>query len=386
MRIVLAGDGGLWQLTGPGGVELSVENLRTAQPAERELLPHLPAFTGRVVIPHTGGSPLIPAVIAALNPGATVELVELDQHDARLLREKLAPLPNVRVLCAADAEPADAPHQAGVLLLTERLDRLVAFDFIERLDHILPAGSPIIALQPKKRAPDFAHKIEQHLLKRRTLQANRGVMIVQGVSGGDPAAWTPRAHEFEASTPTEKIRLVTRPGVFAHTRPDSGGLALAELAVVQTGQKILELGCGCGLVGLLLAARLKDAADFVLVDSNARAVDCARRGVELNGFHGLRVEHADIFQPEPASFDVVLGNPPYYAQRRIAEYFIEVAARALRPGGVLWLVTKHGDEIEQMAVDLHFQVETLHRRGYDISVCRKSAGDLPATPENRVEL
>ena len=218
------------------------------------------------------------------------------------------------------------------------------------------------------------------------LQANRGVMIVQGVSGGDPAAWTPRAHEFEASTPTEKIRLVTRPGVFAHTRPDSGGLALAELAVVQPGQKILELGCGCGLVGLLLAARLKDAAEFVLVDSNARAVACAQRGMELNGFHGLRAEHADIFQPEAASFDVVLGNPPYYAQRRIAEYFIEVAARALRPGGVLWLVTKHGDEIEQMAVDLHFQVETLHRRGYDISVCRKSAGDLPATPDDRVEL
>ena len=77
-----------------------------------------------------------------------------------------------------------------------------------------------------------------------------------------------------------------------------------------------------------------------------------------------------MFEPEAASFDCVLGNPPYYAQRRIAEYFIEVAARALRPSGVLWLVTKHGDEIEQMAVALQFQVETLHRRGYDISVCR----------------
>lgn len=386
MRIALAGDGGIWRLAGPGGVELSVENLRLAQPAEIQLLPHLPAFTGRVVIPHTGGSPLIPAVIAALNPAATVEVIELDLHVARLLREKLAPLTNLQVLCAPDAEPADAPHQAGVLLLTERLDRLLAFDFIERLDHILPAGSPIIALQPKKRAVDFVHKIEQHLLKRRTLQANRGVMIVQGVSGGAPAAWTPRAHEFDASTPTEKIRLLTRPGVFAHTRPDSGGLALAELAVVQPGQKVLELGCGCGLVGLLLAARLKDAAEFVLVDSNARAVVCAQRSIELNGFLGLRVEHTDVLQPEPASFDVVLGNPPYFAQRRIAEYFIEVAVKALRPGGVLWLVTKHGDEIEQLAIGLHFQVETLHRRGYDISVCRKSAGDLPATPENSVEL
>jgi len=106
----------------------------------------------------------------------------------------------------------------------------------------------------------------------------------------------------------------------------------------------------------------------------------------LNGFHGLRVEHTDVLQPEAASFDVVLGNPPYFAQRRIAEYFIEVAVKALRPDGVLWLVTKHGAEIELLANTLHFQVETLHRRGYDISVCRKSTGELPANPETPVEL
>ena len=371
MRIELAGDGGIWQLLGPGGVEISVEHLRQAQPAEMALLPHLPAFAGRVVIPHTGGSPLIPAVIAVLNPAAVVEVVELDQHDARLLREKLSTLRNVRVLCAADVEKVDSLRQSGVLLLSDRIDRLLAFDFIERLDHVLPAGSPLITLMPKKRSADFAQKLEQHLLKRRVLKSNQGVMVIQGVSGGDPAAWTPRAHEFDASTPTEKIRLTTRPGVFAHTRPDSGGLALAESAQVQVGQKILELGCGCGLVGLLLAARLKDAAEFVLVDSNARAVACAQRSIALNGFQGLRVEHADVFQADAGAFDVVLGNPPYYAQRRIAEYFLSVGARALRPGGVLWLVTKHGAEIEEMALALQFQVETQHRRGYDISVCQK---------------
>ena len=337
------------------------------------LLPHLPAFNGRVVIPHTGGSPLVPAVIAALNPAANVELVELDQHDARLLREKLSTLRNVRVLCAADAGPVDSLRQSGVLLLTERLDRLLAFDYLERLDCILPAGSPLIAMIPKKRATDFAYKLEQHFLKRRTLHSDRHVVVVQGVAGGEPASWTPRLHEFEASTPTEKVRLCTRPGVFAHARADSGGLALAESVEVQPGQKILELGCGCGLVGLLLAARLNSATEFVLVDSNARAVECARRGVELNGFAGIHVEHTDEFVAEVGAFDCVLGNPPYFAQRRIAEYFIEVAARALRPGGMLWLVSKHGVEIEQLAAACRFTVETRHRRGYDISVCRKPA-------------
>jgi 16S rRNA (guanine1207-N2)-methyltransferase len=373
ISIRLAGEGQPWRLAGPGGVEVRVENLREAKPAEMALLPHLPAFDGRVVIPHTGGSPLVPAVIAALNPAAMVEVVEQDQRDARLLCAKLAPLRNVRVLCAADAEKLESPCQAGVLLLTDRLDRLLAFDFIERLDHILPAGSPVLALMTKKRAADLGHKLEQHLLKRRALPTDKSVVIWQGVAGGDPAAWTPRLHEFEASTPTEKVRLCTRPGVFAHGRPDTGGLALAESAEVRAGTKILELGCGCGLVGLLLAARLKDGAQFVLVDSSARAVECARRGAELNGFKNITVEQADDFAAAPGAFDCVLGNPPYYAQRRIAEYFIAVAARALRPGGTLWLVTKHGGEIDQLAAAHGFCIETRHRRGYDISVCRKPA-------------
>ncbi|TAN38644.1 MAG: methyltransferase domain-containing protein [Verrucomicrobia bacterium] len=395
ITITLAGEGRTWQLAGPGGVELCVENLREAQPAEMALLPHLPAFAGRVVIPHTGGSPLVPAVIAALNPAAIVEIVELDQHDARLLREKLSTLRNVRVLCAADAGPVDSSRQSGVLLVDERLDRLLAFDFIERLDHILPAGSPVLAMMPKKRAPDFSRKLEEHLLKRRMLPTGKGIVVMQGVSGGAPAVWTPREHVFDASTPTEKIQLVTRPGVFAHARPDSGGLALAESFQLEVGAaklcgdlpeswqgfaaptenkgslRILELGCGCGLVGLLLAARLKGDTEFVLVDSNARAVECALRGVELNGFAKIKIENSDVFQPETGAFDVVLGNPPYFAQRRIADYFIEVAAHALRPGGTLWLVSKHGDEIERLASAHHFQVETRHRRGYDISVCRK---------------
>ncbi len=373
ISIRLGGDGGLWRLAGPGGVELRVENLREAKPAEMALLPLLPAFEGRVVLPHTGGSPLIPAVIATLNPAAMVELVEQDQHDARLLRAKLAPLHNVRVLCATDAEQVDAPRQAGVLLLPDRLDRLLAFDFIERLDHILPAGSPVLALMTKKRAADLGHKLEQHLRKRHPLPADKSVVILQGFAGGDPAAWTPRLHEFEASTPTEKVRLCTRPGVFAHGRPDTGGLALAESAEVQPATKLLELGCGCGLVGLLLAARLKAGAQFVLVDSSARAVECARRGAELNGFKNIAVELADDYAAGPGAFDVVLGNPPYYAQRRIAEYFIAVAARALRPGGTLWLVTKHGGEMDELAAAHRFSVETRHRRGYDISVCRQPA-------------
>ncbi|MCX6996000.1 MAG: methyltransferase [Kiritimatiellaeota bacterium] len=368
--IRLPGQGRDWTLDGPGG-PLRVEGLRELRTDEARLVRHLPACAGRVLIPLTDSSPLIPAVIARLNPGATVEVSVLDLHDERLLRNKLLPFRRVQVVCAADATASPAAAQTGILLLHDRTDRLLAWDLIERLDQILPAGSPVVVLAPGKRIGDYTAKLGQHFNKLQVL----GV-IWKGLAGGASQDWTPRWCEFAATTPTEQVRLFSRPGVFAHSRPDSGGLALAERVEVQPDQRILELGCGCGLTGLLLAERLRltgatVTGEIILVDSNARAVECARRGAEVNGCSFVRVLHNDLYQPEPASFDVVLGNPPYYAGHRIAQYFIEVAARALKPGGRLWLVSKHGATIAGLAAGYGFAVETSRRRGYDISVGRK---------------
>ena len=381
--IRLSGLGRDWTLDGPAG-PLSVEGLRELRTDEARLVRHLPACAGRVLIPLTDGSPLIPAVVARLNPGAAVEVSVLDLHDERLLRDKLVAFRRLRVVCAADAEASAAAGQTGILLLRERTDRLLAWDYIERLDQILPAGSPVVVLAPAQRVGDYTAKLKRHFRKLQVLHRDRAAVIWQGLAGGDPGAWTPRWCEFAATTPTEKVRLYSRPGVFAHRRPDSGGLALAERVAVRPDQKILELGCGCGLTGLLLAERLRQAGTpvtgaIVLVDSNARAVECARRGAEVNGGGLVRVLHNDLYRPEPASFDVVLGNPPYYAGHRIAQYFIEVAARALKPGGRLWLVSKHGATIAELAAGYGFAVETSQRRGYDISVCRKTGGGRPET-------
>jgi 16S rRNA (guanine1207-N2)-methyltransferase len=47
--------------------------------------------------------------------------------------------------------------------------------------------------------------------------------------------------------------------------------------------------------------------------------------------------------PLPGTFDLVLANPPYYSNWAIAKIFVEAAARALKPGGKLFLVTKNGE-------------------------------------------
>ncbi len=364
--IRLPGEGRNWVIQTPAG-PLRVEGLRRLDRAEATLLGCLPPMEGRVVIPGVGGSPLVPAAVAAANPDSAVDLVEPDLHDVRLLSARLAPFANARVLCAADAPASDDVRQTGLLLWSERTDRLLAFDQIERLDHILSTDSLVIALAPASRAADLARKVERHLRRLQVLHRDDRCVVWRGLSGGDREAWTPRMAVFEATTAAARVRLCSRPGVFSHGRPDAGGLAVAECAEVSPGMRLLDLGSGCGLTGLLLAARTAGDLDAVLVDSSARAVECAARGAAMNGFGRARVLLSDLEDPLPGPFDVVTANPPYYADHRIAERFMDAARATLRPGGILWLVSKHGGTMARLAGRRGFGVQSLRRRGFDIT-------------------
>ena len=129
-------------------------------------------------------------------------------------------------------------------------------------------------------------------------------------------------------------------------------------------------------MGLLIAERIRreageEGGDMVLVDSNARAAECARENVRINGFSKVSVELADVYSVAAPSFDVVVANPPYFAGHRIARYFVDTGKQALKRGGSLYVVSKHGEELGAYAAAVGFEVETRSRRGYDITVGRK---------------
>ena len=73
-------------------------------------------------------------------------------------------------------------------------------------------------------------------------------------------------------------------------------------------------------------------------------MECTRRGAELNGF-GDRLTAAltaDALPPAEThgTFDLALGNPPYFSHHRIAGLFLAAAAAAMKPGGGVLMVTK----------------------------------------------
>jgi 16S rRNA (guanine1207-N2)-methyltransferase len=103
---------------------------------------------------------------------------------------------------------------------------------------------------------------------------------------------------------------------------------------------VLDIGCGSGAVALGIAAR--DPSLFVYaIDSNARAVECTERNAAANNLTNISVAlDCDGSSVDEGDFDLAVANPPYYSNFRIAELFVQIAAKALCRGGQLLVVTK----------------------------------------------
>lgn len=134
---------------------------------------------------------------------------------------------------------------------------------------------------------------------------------------------------------------------------------LAHFATLKPRERVVDVGCGCGVIALLLACRV-DNAEVVGVEVQAHQAERARRNVRLNALDDrVRIEAGDVrtwAREQEAMFDRVVCNPPFRPacrgrisageERRIARHemygglrdFIHTGAQLLRQGGTLSMV------------------------------------------------
>jgi 16S rRNA (guanine1207-N2)-methyltransferase len=134
-------------------------------------------------------------------------------------------------------------------------------------------------------------------------------------------------------------------GIFCADRLDIGTrLLLAHLPQRHGPDRVIDLGCGNGVVGTA-AAVANPASDVLFTDESHQAVASAQATFLANADPATKAEFlvADAATGIPeGGADLVLNNPPFHSHRATtdttARRMFAAARTALRPGGELWVV------------------------------------------------
>ncbi len=144
---------------------------------------------------------------------------------------------------------------------------------------------------------------------------------------------------YTLDTPSGSIVIGQSDQLFSPAHADRGTLAMLSCVNFVPGQKLLDLGCGCGLVGLW-AAKILGQENVVMCDIDPKAVAVAQENARLNGLE-IRAYVSDGLSGVPESdFDLILTNPPYQSDFAVAKRFIEKGFNRLVIGGRMMMVTK----------------------------------------------
>lgn len=237
--------------------------------------------------------------------------------------------------------PAYEDLDAAILVMPKAIER--AEYALAQMAPLLAAGKPLFLVGEKKGGITRAERLlERYGAAPEKLDSARHcqlwrVQLDRPAAAFDLAEWT---RQVVIDLPDQRVELVSLPGVFSHGRLDEGSeLLLEETASLPRG-KILDFGCGAGVLATALARRNPEAR-FELVDVDALALYCAQETLRLNAVDA-EVYASDGLSEVHGRYAAVVSNPPFHTGIRhdtsIAEGFFNQVTRNLLPRGELRIV------------------------------------------------
>lgn len=296
-----------------------------------------------------------PAILAEIDPGQAGHIrwvaTDVVARDAAGETVRSAGMHAVEVRNDPD-DPVDGPETFDVVAIAAPPARDLARRWLVTAgDALNPGGALVIAgandagirtiLRDAAEVfgpPDW----EDYRKKRRIGRFARGNDDVKrpawaAASGIAPGTW----QSFTVSTRGVTVPLQTLPGVFAGDRLDDGTALLLDHLDVPPDGRVLDAGCGAGVIGIVAARLGAGAVD--LADANLLAVAAARRNLAANGTAAGRAIASDVYAALPGErYDLIVSNPPFHRGRsvdyNVAGRLIDEAPAHLTPGGRLVLV------------------------------------------------
>ncbi|MCI0641296.1 MAG: methyltransferase [Gemmataceae bacterium] len=298
-------------------------------------------------------------------PTSDIVCYQMDLYAAAKLGGKLAEEGHLaEVFTSADLWDLPTPVQTLLYAVPKGGERELKLDMVEQAFHVLRPGGVFIVLSPYDKDDFFPPVLKKVFGKVHAPMAGKNAIFWCQRDGDRPR----RRHEMTFHVRCDEatsLKFVSRPGTFSYGRFDNGARALVEAIDVHAGDRILDLGCGCGTNGVLAARRGGVGGFVTFVDSNLRAVQLAEMNAKNNIVPAFEaIASCTLQELRSKSYDVVLANPPYFAQLSIARLFFEQGKRCLKPGGRFYLVTRQVEQVAELMQEVFGTAEGEERRGY----------------------
>jgi len=340
-------------------------------PLSQRPVPELVQIKARPPLAIVLGSPAETAhVLHECNdPASEAVCYQMDLHQAGRVEEEMRERGVAgRVVTTPDLWDLPAEFQTVIYLPARGGERELKIDMVEQAFHILRPGGLFVVWSSYETDPFFPTLIKK-IFGRTHIQNTESDTVLWSQRDGDRPR---RRHEmtFQARIAGgPSCRFLSRPGTFSYGRFDEGARALSEVMEIEEGDRVLDVGCGCGTNGIFAWQRCGPEGFIAFVDSNVRALALAEHNARANGVESFQTLVSCRVEGLPdRSFDVALANPPYFANSSIARLFVDRSRDLLRPEGRFYMVTKQINEMAPLVEKVFGSVEAYVRRGYTILV------------------
>ncbi|MBP0603094.1 methyltransferase [Aeromonas sanarellii] len=274
-----------------------------------------------------------PVCVTDSHVGERATLANLAENgldpDAIRLQDALAPLP-------------DAP--ALVVIKVSKYQALLEQQLLALRQVVTPATRILAAGKAKDIHTSTLKLFEKYLGETRTSLAWKKARLIHCT----PAAERPPLpNPFPTVWPLEGSGMLihNHANVFSRTSLDIGARFMLDNLPIHSARRVIDLGCGNGVLGLSLLAKDSEV-EVTFIDESYMAVASARLNVEHNLPDALPRAHFlvnNCLDGVPAgSADRILCNPPFHQLQAITDHIawqmFTDAHRVLPQGGELWIV------------------------------------------------
>lgn len=181
------------------------------------------------------------------------------------------------------------------------------------------------------------------------------------------------AQKIKCRINNTNFSFYTDNGVFSKKGIDFGSRLLLEfIPLVEVGATVLDVGCGYGVLGIVLNKLTNSTVD--MIDVNRRALHLTKMNIKENKCSNVTVFESDTYQNVSKKYQTIITNPPIRAGKKVVYDIVMNAERYLEKDGNLFLVIKKEQGAKSLIIDLEkvYNVSILaKKKGFYIIKCEK---------------